>query len=96
MAVCQPHNLRTPARERAKPFGVRVSLRPEDPFRRLLGSDWNRTHWFETASERDAVLAEMSRKHEFSRPGDPPALVFEKVEILGVGARGARAAESPR
>jgi hypothetical protein len=24
----------------------------------------------------------MSRKHEYSRPGDRPALVFEKVEKL--------------
>ena len=30
--------------------------------------------------ERDAALLEMSRKHEFSRPGDRPALVYEKVQ----------------
>jgi hypothetical protein len=50
-----------------------------DPFRKLLGEDWSRTHWYETAEERDAALAEMSRKHEYSRPGDRPALSFEKV-----------------
>ena len=33
-------------------------------------------------AERDAALAEMSRKHEYSRPGDRPALLFEKVEKL--------------
>jgi hypothetical protein len=33
--------------------------------------------------ERDRVLEEMSRKHEYSRIGDSPALVFEKVEKLG-------------
>ena len=82
MATCHAHNLRNPDSTRPKPYGVRVSLRPGDPFRALLGADWSRTHWFETAGERDAKLQEMSRKHEYSRPGDRPALVFEKVEKL--------------
>jgi hypothetical protein len=82
MATCHAHNLRTPDSTRPKPYGVRVSLRPGDPFRTLLGADWSRSHWFETAGERDAKLQEMSRKHEYSRPGDRPALVFEKVEKL--------------
>ncbi len=90
MAVCQPHNLRAAASEKGRPFGIRVSLRQQDPFRRILGPDWNRTHWFETVEQRDASLAEMSRKHEYSRPGDPPALLFEKVEILGVPPQNVR------
>ena len=65
-----------------RPYGIRVRLRPGDPFAKLLGADWQRTHWFFTAAERDQVLAEMSRKHEYSRIGDAPALVFEKVEKL--------------
>ena len=44
--------------------------------------DWQKTHWFFTAAERDRVLEDMSRKHEYSRIGDQPALVFEKVEKL--------------
>jgi hypothetical protein len=47
-----------------------------------LGPEWNRTHWYATAGERDAAMAEMSRKHEYSRAGDSPALRFEKVENL--------------
>lgn len=82
MATCHAHNLRKPEATRPKPYGIRVSLRPDDPFRRLLGPDWSRTHWFESADERDAKLRDMSRKHEYSRPGDRPALVFEKVEKL--------------
>jgi hypothetical protein len=39
-------------------------------------------HWFHTAAERDAAMAEMSRKHEYSRPGDRPSLVYTKVENL--------------
>ena len=79
MSTCQTHNLRQPPSTLPRPYGLRVSLPAGDPFRRLLGEDWARTHWFETAEARDAALAEMSRKHEYSRPGDRPALVFEKV-----------------
>jgi hypothetical protein len=65
-----------------QPYGIRVRLRRGDPFAKLLGTDWQRTHWFFTAAERDQVLEDMSRKHEYSRIGDQPALVFEKVEKL--------------
>jgi hypothetical protein len=82
MAQCHEHNLRELDSGLPRPFGVRVALRPDDPFRKLLGADWSRTHWFETLDERDAALAEMSRKHEYSRPGDRPALSFEKVEKI--------------
>lgn len=79
MSTCQKHNLRHPVSTAPRPYGVRVSLPAGDPFRKLLGEDWSRTHWYETAEERDAALAEMSRKHEYSRPGDRPALSLEKV-----------------
>jgi hypothetical protein len=65
-----------------QPYGIRVRLRPGDPFAKLVGADWQKTHWFFTAAERDRVLDDMSRKHEYSRIGDQPALVFEKVEKL--------------
>ncbi len=81
------HNLRAPPID-VRPFGLRLSLRPGDPFRKLLGQDWNRTHWYATAADRDQALAEMSRRHDYSRSGDLPALRFEKVEDLA--ARGAR------
>ncbi len=82
MSQCHEHNLRELDSGLPRPFGVRVALRPDDPFRKLLGADWSRTHWYETLEERDASLVEMSRKHEYSRPGDRPALVFEKVEKI--------------
>jgi hypothetical protein len=59
-----------------------VSLPPGDPFRKLLGDGWHGEHWYETSEERDRALAEMARRHEYSRGGDKPALVFEKVEKL--------------
>jgi hypothetical protein len=65
-----------------QPYGIRVRLKPGDPFAKLLGTDWQRTHWFFTAAERDRVMEDMARKHEYSRIGDQPALVFEKVEKL--------------
>lgn len=82
MATCHPHNLRNPERRNQRPYGVRVSLKAGDPFRTLLGPEWSKTHWFVTAADRDAALADMARKHEYSRPGDQPALVFDKVEKL--------------
>ena len=78
----QAHNLRAPPVERLRPYGVRISLPPGDPFRKLLGPEWHRLHWFATPQERDAALAEMSRRHEYSRQGDRPSLLFEKVEKL--------------
>jgi hypothetical protein len=82
MAIVAPHNLRRPDAGIQRPFGVRITLKAGDPFRKLLGADWNKTHWYGTAAERDAALIEMARKHEYSRPGDKPALKFDKVEKL--------------
>lgn len=81
-AICQPHNLERPFGQGPKPYGVRVSLNPGDPFCKIMGADWHRIHWFATQPERDAGLVEMSRRHEYSRVGDRPALKFEKVENL--------------
>jgi hypothetical protein len=82
MGISQPQNLRIPPIEKLRPFGVRVSLPPGDPFRKLLGPEWQRLHWYATPGERDAAMAEMSRRHEYSRAGDKPALVFQKIEKL--------------
>ena len=87
MGISQPQNLRAPPVEQQRPYGVRVSLPSGDPFRKLLGPEWHRVHWYATPAERDAALAEMSHRHLYSRSGDKPALVFEKVEKL-VESRG--------
>jgi hypothetical protein len=80
--VQSAHNLRRPHSEEPAPYGIRISLRENDPFRKLLGPDWHRLHWYRTAAERDAALAEMSRRHDYSRPHDEPTLRFSKVENL--------------
>lgn len=82
MAISQLHNLSRPVAAASRPYGLRVSLRPGDPFRKLLGEHWSRTHWYAAAVERDQAMREMSRRHEYSRRGDDPALVFERLENL--------------
>jgi hypothetical protein len=76
------HNLRKPHSEEPMPYGIRVSLQVNDPFRKLLGPDWQRLHWYRSATERDAALTEMKRRHDYSRPQDAPTLVYSKVENL--------------
>jgi len=78
MAISNEHNLNSlpPA---VKPFGIRVSLRRRDPFTRLVGADWQTLHWFATERERDEALEDMASRHRYSRRGDEPAVVFEKV-----------------
>jgi hypothetical protein len=82
--ISQPQNFNGPVNPVPKPYGLRVSLPPGDPFCKIMGAQWHREHWYASAAERDAALVEMSRRHEYSRIGDKPALVFEKVENLAV------------
>lgn len=78
MATCHEHNLRSPPPDE-RPWGIRVSLRPGDPFARLVGADWQKLHWFATERERDAALADMASRHPYSRRGDEPTVRFEKI-----------------
>jgi hypothetical protein len=79
MEICHAHNLIAPPAE-AKNYGIRVSLRPGDSLARLLGSDWERLHWFATAHERDRAMRDMASEHLYSRRGDRPTLRFEAVD----------------
>jgi len=79
MAICHDHNLREPLPEQ-RPFGIRVRLRRGDPFRKLLGDEWTKEHWFATRTERDARLEEMGGRYVYFRPGDAPDLDFEAVD----------------
>lgn len=79
MEVCHPHNLnRDP--DRKLRYGIRVRLTAADPMHRLLGGDFERTHWFETATERDRALDDMAGEHLYSRRGDRPTLRFDPIE----------------
>jgi hypothetical protein len=79
MPTCHDHNLREPLPGQ-RPYGIRVRLRRNDPFRTLVGDDWATEHWFASSAERDARLAEMSGRYVYFRPGDAPALEFERVD----------------
>jgi len=79
MPTCHDHNLREPLPGQ-RPYGIRVRLRRNDPFRTLIGDDWTKEHWFASSAERDARLAEMSGRYVYFRPGDAPALEFERVD----------------
>jgi hypothetical protein len=79
MSIANAHNLHHPL-PAERPYGIRVSTRAGDPFRLLVGNDWSREHWYGTAAERDEALAEMSRRHDYSRAGDAPALTYTKVD----------------
>jgi hypothetical protein len=78
MAIAHPHNLNAPP-PAARPFGVRARLRARDPFTRLVGAEWQKLHWFATERERDEALVDMSSRHLYSRRGDEPAVIYEKV-----------------
>ena len=78
MSIANAHNLNQPL-PTERPFGIRVTTRPGDPFRLLIGKEWTREHWFGSALERDEALANMRRRHEYSRSGDQPALVYEAI-----------------
>lgn len=85
MAIANEHNLHRGPVPEVRPYGIRVSLPPGDPFRNLLGDGWANEHWYPAARERDAALLDMARRHEFSRLGDRPALQFEKIERSAQG-----------
>ena len=79
MDICHPHNLNRQSSS-TKPYGIRVRLPAGDTFGRLLGEDWERFHWFATRAERDAALRDMASKHLYSRHGDRPHLIYEKLQ----------------
>jgi hypothetical protein len=79
MAIANAHNLRQPLPE-SRPYGLRVRARRNDPFRNLVGADWEKEHWYATREARDAAWQEMSGRYLYFRPGDAPTLEFEKID----------------
>jgi hypothetical protein len=78
MAISNEHNLNAPL-PASMPWGIRVRLRARDPFARLVGADWQKLHWFATERERDVTLADMAARHPYSRQGDEPSVIYERV-----------------
>ncbi len=61
-------------------YGIRMTLPSDDTFRLVLGDDFATFRWYATAEERDAALADIRREHQYSRTGDTPTLIYQKVE----------------
>jgi hypothetical protein len=80
MSVSNPHNFAEQTGDEEKRFGIRVRPNETDPFRKLVDANWETVHWFSTAEERDAELKKMSGRHRYSRLGDLPTLIYERVE----------------
>jgi len=78
MAIAHEHNLNA-APPATRPYGIRVRLRARDPFTRLVDGDWHKFHWFATERERDEAISQMSGRHLYSRRGDEPSVIYEKV-----------------
>jgi len=80
LSFCHSHNLVDPDQAGAeRRYGIRVSLPPGDTFRRLLGDDWERLHWYHTEHERDQAFENMARRHGYYRNTDTPTQVLEKI-----------------
>ncbi len=79
MKICHSHNLNHDP-DFDTPYGIRVSLPPGDTFRALVDTDWEQFHWFATEHDRDRALEDMASEHIYSRRGDRPTVVFDRVE----------------
>ena len=57
-----------------------MRARKNDPFRHLVGDDWEKDTGSRRANERDAALAQMSGRYVYFRPGDAPTLEFDTID----------------
>jgi hypothetical protein len=60
-------------------YGIRVSLPAADTIAQLLGSDWERMHWYAREEERDNAYENMALRHGYYRATDDPSQVLEKI-----------------
>jgi hypothetical protein len=79
MDICHEHNRRAGAGPAPRPFGLRLSLPPGDPMRKVLGDDWHEFQWFESEMARDAKIGELTGRFAYYRKGDRPTFVIERV-----------------
>lgn len=61
-------------------FGIRMTLPADDTFRLVLGDDWTSYRWYAHELERDVAFVALQTEHAYSRLGDTPTLVYDKVE----------------
>jgi hypothetical protein len=65
-----------------KPFGIRITLKPNDTLRapHLLGKDWEAYRWYRTMEERDEAFEMLQQQPPYYQRGDNPNLILMKVE----------------
>lgn len=88
MEYCHEHNRPVRQASRPRPYGLRLSLPPNDPMRPLLGDDWSKSYWFATEEERERKIREFTEPFPYYRKGDQPSLVIETVEATPAGNTG--------
>ena len=80
MDFCHRHNLVEPdSAGQARSYGIRVTLPANDTMRKVIGDDWERTHWYASEAERDAAFEQMAQRHGYYRKTDTPTQVLEKI-----------------
>lgn len=80
MEISNQHNLVDQSGDRELRFGIRVTFRESDPFRRLVPDRSETFHWYADAATRDEALADMAARHRYSRIGDAPTVDYAPVE----------------
>ena len=80
MEVCHRHNRRAGLGGHSRRFGLRLSLPPEDPLRKVLGEDWHQYPWFDTEDARERKLEELFGPFAYYRKGDRPTFTVERIE----------------
>lgn len=79
MKICHEHNANRTL-DVQRNFGIRVRIKANDTFARIIGEDWTREHWYATEFDRDQALQDMASRHVYSRQGDTPTLIYEPIE----------------
>jgi len=64
-------------------FGIRVTLPESDTLSRILGSEWERLHWYASEQRRDEAFDAMAIRHGYYRESDSPTQVLEKINRQG-------------
>jgi len=80
MDYCHQHNLVDPSLAGAeRRYGIRVTLPRGDAMRKILGSEWEKLHWYRSETERDDAFEWMAARHGYYRDTDNPTQVLEKI-----------------
>lgn len=80
MDYCHRHNLVEPGKAgEERNYGIRVTLPATDTMRKVIGDDWERTHWYASEAARDAAFERMAERHGYYRKTDTPTQVLEKI-----------------